>query len=36
LFPTVQGITAQVATLAILLAGFAWNTRESRPVAPAE
>jgi high-affinity iron transporter len=36
LFPTVQGITAQVLTLLILLGGFAWNSRESRRVAPAE
>jgi len=36
LFPTVQGITAQALTLLILLGGFAWNSRESRRVAPAE
>ena len=36
IFPTVQGITVQVLTLAILLAGFAWNSRESRRLAPAE
>ena len=36
IFPTVQGITVQFLTLAILLAGFAWNSRESRRLAPAE
>ena len=36
IFPTVQGITVQILTLAILLAGFAWNSRESRRLAPAE
>jgi len=36
IFPTVQGITVQVATLAILLAGFAWNSRESRRLAAAQ
>jgi high-affinity iron transporter len=36
LFPTVQGITTQALTLFILLAGFAWNSRESRRVAPAD
>jgi high-affinity iron transporter len=36
LFPTVQGVTAQAVTLAILLTGFAWNSRESRRLAAAE
>jgi high-affinity iron transporter len=36
IFPTVQGITAQAVTLAILLAGFAWNSRGSRRLAAAE
>ena len=36
IFPTVQGITVQVVTLAILLIGFAWNSRESRRLAAAE
>jgi high-affinity iron transporter len=36
IFPTVQGVTVQVVTLAILLAGFAWNNRESRRLAAAE
>jgi high-affinity iron transporter len=36
IFPTIQGITVQVVTLAILLVGFAWNSRESRRLAPAE
>jgi high-affinity iron transporter len=36
IFPTVQGITAQVVTLAILLVGFAWNSRGSRRLAAAE
>jgi high-affinity iron transporter len=33
IFPTAQGIITQVATLAILIAGFAWNQRESRRLA---
>ncbi len=33
LFPTAQGIATQVLTLVILLAGFAWNQRETRRVA---
>jgi high-affinity iron transporter len=36
IFPTVQGITVQAVTLAILLIGFAWNSRESRRLAAAE
>ena len=36
LFPTVQGVTVQAATLAILLMGFAWNSRGSRRLAAAE
>lgn len=36
IFPTVQGITVQVVTLAILLIGFAWNSRQSRRLAAAE
>jgi len=36
IFPTVQGIAVQVVTLAILLIGFAWNSRESRRLAAAE
>jgi high-affinity iron transporter len=36
LFPTVQGITVQVITLAVLLIGFAWNSRSSRRLAAAE
>jgi high-affinity iron transporter len=36
IFPTVQGITVQVVTLAILLIGFAWNSRSSRRLAAAE
>jgi high-affinity iron transporter len=36
IFPTVQGITVQAGTLAILLIGFAWNSRESRRLAAAE
>ncbi|SMB30765.1 putative Cytochrome c subfamily [Sterolibacterium denitrificans] len=30
LYPTLQGVSAQVLTLLILLAGFAWNTRNAR------
>lgn len=36
IFPTVQGITAQLVTLAILLTGFAWNSRGARRLAAAE
>jgi high-affinity iron transporter len=36
IFPTVQGVTVQVVTLAILLIGFAWNSRGSRRLAAAE
>ncbi len=36
IFPTVQGVSVQAVTLAILLIGFAWNSRESRRLAPAE
>jgi len=36
IFPTVQGITVQAGTLAILLIGFAWNSRGSRRLAAAE
>jgi high-affinity iron transporter len=36
IFPTVQGVTVQVVTLAILLVGFAWNSRGSRRLAAAE
>jgi high-affinity iron transporter len=36
IFPTMQGIAVQVVTLAILLIGFAWNSRESRRLAAAE
>jgi high-affinity iron transporter len=36
IFPTVQGITTQAVTLAILLVGFAWNSRGSRRLAAAE
>lgn len=36
LFPTVQGISVQVITLAVLLIGFAWNSRSSRRLAAAE
>ena len=35
LFPTLQGITAQIATLLALLLGFAWNRRTSRRPVPA-
>jgi high-affinity iron transporter len=35
LFPTLQGIVAQVVTLAALLLGFAWNRRSSKRLAPA-
>jgi len=33
LFPTLQSILAQVATLLVLLAGFFWNRRSARPIA---
>jgi high-affinity iron transporter len=36
LFPTLQGISAQVATLLALLLGFAWNRWSSRRLAQAE
>jgi high-affinity iron transporter len=36
IFPTVQGVTIQLVTLAILLIGFAWNSRGSRRLAAAE
>ncbi len=35
LFPTLQGIIAQIVTLAALLLGFAWNRWSSRRLAPA-
>jgi high-affinity iron transporter len=35
LFPTLQGIAAQVATLIALLLGFAWNRWSSKRLAPA-
>ena len=35
IFPTLQGILAQVATLLALLIGFGANRRSSRPLAPA-
>ena len=35
LYPTLEGLAAQVATLVILLLGFAWNRRESRKLAVA-
>ena len=33
LYPTLEGLAAQAATLLILLLGFAWNRRESRRLA---
>ena len=36
LFPTLQGVTAQLATIVILVLGFAWNQRASRGLAPAQ
>jgi high-affinity iron transporter len=36
LFPTLQGISAQVVTLLALLLGFAWNRWSSRRLAQAE
>jgi len=35
LFPTLQGIAAQVVTLLALLIGFAWNRRTARRLVPA-
>ena len=35
LFPTLQGVAAQVATLLALLIGFAWNRIAARRFAPA-
>jgi high-affinity iron transporter len=35
IYPTLEGVGAQVATLAALLIGFAWNRRESRRLAVA-
>jgi high-affinity iron transporter len=35
LYPTLEGLTAQAATLLILLAGFAWNRRVGRRLAVA-
>jgi high-affinity iron transporter len=35
LYPTLEGLGAQAATLAALLLGFAWNRRESRRLAVA-
>jgi high-affinity iron transporter len=35
LYPTLEGLVAQAATLVILLLGFAWNRRESRRLAVA-
>jgi high-affinity iron transporter len=35
LYPTLEGLAAQAATLIILLLGFAWNRRESRKLAVA-
>jgi high-affinity iron transporter len=36
LFPTLQGVTAQLAAIVILVLGFAWNQRGSRRLAAAE
>jgi high-affinity iron transporter len=33
LFPTLQGVTAQILTLVVLLAGFVWNRRSARAIA---
>jgi high-affinity iron transporter len=30
IYPTLEGLAAQIGTLLVLLAGFAWNKRESR------
>jgi high-affinity iron transporter len=35
LFPTLQGVIIQAATLLALLIGFAWNRRTARRLAPA-
>ncbi len=35
IYPTLEGLAAQAATLAALLIGFAWNRRESRRLAVA-
>jgi high-affinity iron transporter len=35
IYPTLEGLAAQAAILVILLAGFAWNRRESRRLVPA-
>ena len=35
LFPTLQGLVAQIATLLALLLGFAWNRRTARQSVPA-
>jgi high-affinity iron transporter len=34
-FPTLQGIVAQIATLLALMVGFGWNRRSSRRLAAA-
>ncbi|HEU5285471.1 MAG TPA: FTR1 family protein [Sphingomicrobium sp.] len=33
LYPTLEGLAAQAATLLVLLLGFGWNRRSSRPLA---
>ena len=33
LHPTVQGVGVQLAVLAVLLAGFAWNARNAKVAA---
>jgi high-affinity iron transporter len=33
LFPTLQGVLAQLVTLVVLAAGFVWNRRSGRPLA---
>jgi high-affinity iron transporter len=33
LFPTLQGVTTQILTLAVLVAGFVWNRRSARALA---
>ena len=33
LHPTVQGVGVQLAVLAVLLAGFAWNSRNAKVAA---
>jgi high-affinity iron transporter len=35
LFPTLQGVVAQIVTLLVLLAGFAWNRRDAKRLAEA-